>query len=125
MSGSKLAAERQALTIPEFCARQNEVRVDGVDVAAFIPWRSDCASLCATDPSCTTVGTCMPDNPWGAPCSVYAQRAGWCPGDQVATNLIDASAALTPGSHTIDFRIGGVPTGAYWLVSLDLALYGP
>ncbi len=114
-----------ALVCEEFCYKLNEVRVDGVARLSFGPWRADCSALCAAAPSCSTVALCTVDNPWGAPCSVYAPRAGWCPGDRVAPNELDAGAFLPPGDHTIDFTIPMADPAGSWLVSLDAVLYGP
>jgi hypothetical protein len=99
----------------EFESKENIVTVDGTEVYRFRPWREDCLRFRTINPYCRR----WSDGSWSSDYS----RSGWCPGDRVAPVEIDVSRLLTPGKHTVGFRIERIrPKGedghlGYWRVS--------
>ena len=105
----------------EFVTKDNVLRLDGVEVARWRPWRDDCDRLRARNPYCAK----WSDGAWS---SDYA-RSGWCPGDVVPPRLIDLGP-VAPGGHTLTWTVEGIrparpddPDGhhGYWRVSAAVA----
>jgi hypothetical protein len=65
----------------EFCRRTHHVFLDGQQIEQGIPWRKDCDQLCTTVTG-GPFGSYCKENPCGAPQSVTASRANWCPGSE-------------------------------------------
>lgn len=103
----------------EFITKDNVITVDGREVLRWRPWRDDCGQLRAINPYCAR----WSDGSWS---SDYA-RSGWCPGDVALPQVIDLTPWLTPGEHTISWRVEDIrPADAegnhgYWRVSAMLA----
>jgi hypothetical protein len=57
------------------------------------------------------------ENPCGAPSSVRAARANWCPGSLTSPHLIQNAALLQPGPHEFSWAIDQVAEGGNWLLS--------
>ncbi|MCB1181897.1 hypothetical protein KDM41_00535 [bacterium] len=99
----------------EFITKDNVILVDGVEVHRWRPWRDDCGDFRAVNPYCAKWG----DGSWS---SDYP-RSGWCPGDVTRPTFIDLSDVLTPGEHTVTWRVEDIrPADAegnhgYWRVS--------
>jgi hypothetical protein len=103
----------------EFCRRTHELRLDGEVLTELSPWRDDCASLCtmtANDSGYGPSSYCA-ENPCGAPESVRAPRANWCPGSMTPPFAIEAPALLMAGPHELTRSIPELATGGSWLVS--------
>ena len=102
----------------EFITKDNIISVDGVEVLRWRPWRDDCERLRAVNPYCAR----WSDGSWS---SDY-ERSGWCPGDVSLPDLVDLTPWLTPGRHTVGWRIEDIrPVNAegqhgYWRVSAML-----
>lgn len=104
----------------EFCQRTHELRLDG-ELLELVPWRSDCAALCtltANDGALGPAEYCA-ENPCGAPESVRAPRANWCPGSPTAPLLLEPPALTLPGEHVLGRRIPKLHEGGSWMVSLS------
>ena len=71
--------------------------VDGEEVYRWRPWRDDCGEFRAVNPYCAK----WSDGSWSSDYS----RSGWCPGDVAAPEFIDLSEWLTPGTHTLTWRV--------------------
>lgn len=103
----------------EFITKDNVIAVDGREVLRWRPWRDDCGRLRAINPYCAR----WSDGSWS---SDYA-RSGWCPGDVAVPQVVDLTPWLTPGVHTISWRVEDIrPADAegnhgYWRVSAMLA----
>ncbi len=99
----------------EFITKDNVILVDGQEVYRWRPWRDDCGEFRAVNPYCAK----WADGSWS---SDYA-RSGWCPGDVAEPEFIDLSAVLTPGEHTITWRVENIrPKNdedhhGYWRIS--------
>jgi len=102
----------------EFESKDNVITVDGVEVYRFKPWRDDCRQFRAANPYCRR----WTDGSWS---SDY-DRSGWCPSDKVDPVEIDLTRVLTPGPHTVGFRVQNIrPRGddgnlGYWRISAHL-----
>lgn len=99
----------------EFVTKDNVVLVDGVELHRFRPWRDDCRAFRDVNPHCRR----WFDGSWSADFS----RSGWCPGDAVEPVAIDATEAMTAGSHEVAFRVEGIRPKddgghGYWRVSV-------
>ncbi len=81
----------------EFISKANVISVDGVVVARYHPWRDDCRQFRDRNPY-TSHWT---DGSWSSDYS----RSGWCPGVEVLPMEIDLTDHLTPGKHTLRFRV--------------------
>jgi hypothetical protein len=81
----------------EFISKANVISVDGVVVARYHPWRDDCRRFRDRNPY-TSHWT---DGSWSSDYS----RSGWCPGVEVLPMEFDLTDHLTPGKHTIRFRV--------------------
>ncbi|MBK8164928.1 MAG: hypothetical protein IPK64_03070 [bacterium] len=103
----------------EFITKDNVISVDGREVLRWRPWRDDCGALRAINPYCAR----WSDGSWS---SDYA-RSGWCPGDVALPKMVDLTPWLTPGTHTVSWRVEDIrPADAeghhgYWRVSAMLA----
>jgi hypothetical protein len=104
----------------EFCQRTHELRLDGA-LLELLPWRSDCAALCTLTVNDGALGPpqyCA-ENPCGAPESVRAPRANWCPGSQTAPLVLDPTALTISGEHALRRSIPDLREGGSWQVSLS------
>jgi len=102
----------------EFITKDNVVMVDGKEVYRFRPWRSDCLRFRVLNPYTRR----WSDGNWSSDYS----RSGWCPGDKVDPVAIDLTEHLSPGEHTIGFRIENIRPEdenghfGYWRLSSHL-----
>jgi hypothetical protein len=104
----------------EFCQRTHELRLDG-ELLELLPWRSDCAALCTLTENDAPLGPpqyCA-ENPCGAPASVRAPRANWCPGSETPPLVLEPAALTMPGEHALGRRIPELREGGSWMVSLS------
>ena len=110
----------------EFCKRTHHVYLDDQPIEQIIPWRSDCTKLCTlTDGGpFGGAGQYCAQNPCGAPQSVDAPRANWCPGSETPPASWTLTALSTPGAHTFKFAIDGIFQGGDWRVSAVAYAYG-
>lgn len=96
----------------EFNPKPNVILLDGVEVARFVPWRSDCGTFRELNPSS--------GNFWNGLSSSDFSRSGWCPGTTVSPAIIPLGP-LTAGRHEIAVAIPmGAPEGgsfSSWNVS--------
>jgi hypothetical protein len=106
----------------EFITKDNVLLVDGREVFRWRPWRDDCQDFRAVNPYCAK----WADGSWSSDYS----RSGWCPGDVAAPQFIDLSDWLTPGVHTLTWKVEDIrpkdpadPDGhhGYWRISASLA----
>jgi len=106
----------------EFISKDNVLLVDGQEVFRWRPWRDDCEQFRTVNPYCAK----WSDGSWSSDYS----RSGWCPGDVADPQFIDLSDKLTPGLHTVTWRVEGIrakdpedPEGhhGYWRVSASLS----
>ena len=106
----------------EFITKDNVLTVDGREVHRWRPWRDDCREFRAVNPYCAK----WADGSWSSDYS----RSGWCPGDMVRPVEIRLDEALSPGPHTLAWRIEGIrpadpddPDGhhGYWRISASVA----
>lgn len=84
----------------EFVKKDNVIRVDGVVVYRYQPWRDDCRRFREINPYTRR----WTDGFWSSDYS----RSGWCPGDWVRPLVLDLTDHLTPGVHTIRVTIENV-----------------
>jgi hypothetical protein len=103
----------------EFCRRTHELRLDGALLEELLPWRSDCADLCTLTENDVAAGpqSYCAENPCGAPDSVRAPRANWCPGSLTAPFAIENPLLAQAGEHELTRRIQGLREGGQWRVS--------
>jgi hypothetical protein len=107
----------------EFCRRTHHVSLDDQQIQQTIPWRNDCDKLCTTTAG-GPFGPYCKENPCGAPQSVTASRANWCPGSETPPLAWTPAALSTPGSHTFRFAIDNIYQGGQWRVSAVAYAYG-
>lgn len=110
----------------EFCKRTHTIRVDGAELEAIKPWRSDCEKLCTIThygPANAGFDYCL-ENPCGAIQSVQASRANWCPGSMTPPFVWDAPALKVPGDHTFEWAISTVTDGGVWRISATYFAFG-
>jgi hypothetical protein len=110
----------------EFCKRTFTIRVDGVDLEAIKPWRTDCEKLCTLThygPAGGGFDYCL-ENPCGAIQSVQASRANWCPGSMTPPFVWDAAGLKVPGDHTFEWAISTVTDGGVWRISATYFAFG-
>ena len=107
----------------EFCARTHTLTADG---AAFVDakklWRTNCAKLCTLTKG-GPFGEYCKENPCGAPQSVRAPRANWCPGSETAPIVAEPEAFATPGPHRLGIAVNKVADGGQWRVSAKVFAY--
>jgi len=105
----------------EFITKDNVLLVDGIEVHRWRPWRDDCRDFRAVNPYCAK----WSDGSWSSDYS----RSGWCPGDVTRPEMIDLSSWLTPGEHTLTWRVEDIrpkdPADeenhhGYWRISASL-----
>jgi hypothetical protein len=108
----------------EFCKRSLTVTLDGAQLKKVIPWRSDCQDLCTLTDGGPFGGQYCLENPCGAPQSVEAPRANWCPGSMTAPYSWEAPALSTPGKHTLTWAYSDLASGGQWKASATYFAYG-
>ena len=78
------------LNCAEFCEMRHDIVIDGAIVESINPWRQDCPQ----NPVSPQYGT------WEYP------RNGWCPGAVALGDIVDITAAVTPGqTHEVDLNV--------------------
>lgn len=109
----------------EFCQRTHELGVDGELLPPLSPWRSDCAALCTLIDNDAGFGPARycAQNPCGAPSSVRAPRANWCPGSETPPIELEATSLLQPGEHQLTRRVRELHAGGLWTVSATYFAY--
>lgn len=108
----------------EFCARTHTLRADGTAILTDKElWRDDCDTLCTTTKGGPFSSYCK-ENPCGAPQSVAAPRANWCPGSQTPPIALDAAPFATPGAHTFELAVNKTAEGGLWRISAKVFAYG-
>ena len=108
----------------EFCERAHTLTADGAIVGAKrVMWRDDCDKLCTLVKG-GPFGEYCKENPCGAPQSVQAPRANWCPGSITKPLVLEPPAFATPGNHTFGLTIDKIADGAMWRVSAKVFAYG-
>jgi hypothetical protein len=108
----------------EFCNHPHQISVDGAPIKTLRAWRNDCSSLCSTVHG-PRFDYCL-ENPCGAPTSVVAPRANWCPGSMTPPFFWEDIPALgAPGSHTLSFSVMPLLPGGNWQASLVYYAFGP
>jgi len=80
----------------EFVQKKNTILLDGKEVFAFIPWRTECGSYRLANPASGNFEN-------GLSSSDYS-RSNWCPGTVTNPIYIDLGD-LTAGNHTIQVKI--------------------
>jgi hypothetical protein len=103
----------------EFCSRIHSLSLDGAVVDEFTAWRDDCGQLCSAahfESPERSFDYCS-ENPCGAPESVRAPRANWCPASVTAPHVLEHAALVAPGPHELQIEIGELAEGGNWLVS--------
>lgn len=107
----------------EFCKRTHTIAVDGSPVLERKAlWRTDCKSYCTLTKGGPFGEYCL-ENPCGAPTSVRAPRANWCPGTETLPVVLEPET-LTSGEHTLDLSIDKVAEGGSWQISIKVFAYG-
>jgi hypothetical protein len=84
----------------EYLPKRNTILIDGKEVFAFTPWRSDCGSYRLSNPASGNFSNGLS--------SSDESRSNWCPGTATNPIWIDLSN-LSPGKHTMQIKI---PQGA-------------
>jgi len=106
----------------EFITKNNVLLVDGVEVYRWRPWRDDCEDFRTVNPYCAK----WADGSWSSDYS----RSGWCPGDVADPMFIDLSDWLTPGRHSLTWKVEDIrpkdPEDAeghhgYWRISASIS----
>jgi hypothetical protein len=109
----------------EFCDREHKLQLDGLDVAAFHPWRTDCASFCTITRYDNGMGGgfdyCL-ENPCGAIASVQAPRANWCPGAETPPFVLEPQLGV--GEHTFGWQVSTIAEGGSWRTSATYFAFG-
>jgi hypothetical protein len=104
----------------EFCPRTHSLHLDGALLDEFLPWRNDCATLCTPasfQSDVLTIAEYCAENPCGAPASVRAPRANWCPGSVTWPRVVEGAALALPGEHELALQLDQLEPGGLWLVS--------
>ena len=110
----------------DFCQRTHHLQVDGVEIAAPTPWRTDCDKECTVahqGPAGRGFDYCL-ENPTGSYITVPKPRANWCPGTDTPPMTFDPTGLHAPGSHSFSYTIDGINTSGWWRVSAVLYLFG-
>jgi hypothetical protein len=109
----------------EFCDREHKLQLDGAEVAAFHPWRTDCATWCTITHYDNGNGGgfdyCL-ENPCGAIASVQAPRANWCPSQMTPPFVLEP--ALGVGEHTMSWQVSAIAEGGSWRTSATYFAFG-
>lgn len=111
----------------EFCNRVHTLRGDGQVLDMRVLNRTDCARLCTLQAFPTPNGgarMACAENPCGAPASVRASRANWCPGSVTEPILVTTPAWNRAGPHEFSFDIADIAQGGSWVVSATVFVYG-
>jgi hypothetical protein len=107
----------------EFCSRTHTLRADGTAILTDKElWRDDCDKLCTTTKG-GPFGSYCKENPCGAPQSVVAPRANWCPGSQTKPIALDVAPFATPGAHTFELAVNKIADGGSWRISAKVFAY--
>lgn len=107
----------------EFCLRTHTLRADGVALVTDKElWRDDCDKLCTTTKG-GPFGSYCKENPCGAPQSVAAPRANWCPGSETPPLALEAAPFATPGPHTFELAVNKSAEGGSWRISAKVFAY--
>ena len=107
----------------EFCQRVHHAYLDDQQIEQVTPWRNNCSSLCTVTTG-GPFGSYCAQNPCGAPASVRASRANWCPGSETPPYKWTPAALSTPGAHSFRFAIDDMYPGGEWRVSATVYAYG-
>jgi hypothetical protein len=110
----------------EFCQRTHTLSLDGAIVAEFDPWRSDCHTLCTLthyESDVVSADYCA-ENPTGAPESVRAPRANWCPGSVTPPFVVENETLTSPGAHEFAWSANAIAEGGSFLVSAVYYAFG-
>lgn len=106
----------------EFITKDNVLLVDGVEVYRWRPWRDDCEDFRTVNPYCAK----WADGSWSSDYS----RSGWCPGDVADPMFIDLSDWLTPGRHSLTWKVEDIRPKdpedteghhGYWRISASIS----
>lgn len=96
----------------EFVPKRNTILVDGKEIFAFIPWRTDCGSYRLSNPASGNFNDGLS--------SSDLSRSNWCPGTVTPPVYIELGK-LSPGKHSMQIKIPqGAPEGtsfSSWNVS--------
>jgi hypothetical protein len=99
----------------EFVKKENRISLDGEVIAAFTPWRDDCASFRRFNPTSGVWRVKTRDRKGGTMeeslASSDISRSGWCPGSQVEPMVFPLNG-LRPGTHTLSITI---PDAQAWV----------
>jgi len=102
----------------EFLTSTHVLRIDGVEVARWRPWREDAGNLHEINPT-----SYREDIDGRVLWSSDIDRAGWIPGERVEALMLPMPE-LTPGPHTIEIFVEGIlppseggDSGGYWRFS--------
>ncbi len=109
----------------EFCERTHELAIDDQPLPSLVPWRRDCATLCSLTDNDAPLGPAQycAENPCGAPASVRAPRANWCPGSATPPFALEAAVLSEPGEHHLTRVIRDLKPGGLWTVSATYFAY--
>ena len=96
----------------EFVPKKNTILVDGKEVFAFVPWRTDCGSYRLSNPASGNFNDGLS--------SSDLSRSNWCPGTVTPPVYIELGK-LSAGKHSMQIKIPqGAPEGtsfSSWNVS--------
>src|SRR5262249_33498552 len=106
----------------EFCQRTHVLALDDQTLAPEKPWRDDCAQFCHKRQGGPFGSYCEKD-PCGAPQSVAAPRANWCPGDFVPPFIYE-DAVTAPGAHHFSWTVSKVLAGGGIRTSAVIFAFG-
>jgi hypothetical protein len=110
----------------EFCQRTHTLSLDGATVAEFEPWRDDCETLCTLahyESDVVSADYCA-ENPTGAPASVRAPRANWCPGSVTPPFVVEHEALARAGAHEFAWSASAIAEGGSFLTSAVYYAFG-
>lgn len=101
----------------EFCERAHATTFDGKKLGSFSLLREDCDELCTLTAGPSDVMYCK-ENPTGAPQSVRAPRAGWCPGSLSPPKVWELEVRQREASsHTFGYAVDEIAEGGSYRVS--------
>ncbi|HEX6276889.1 MAG TPA: peptide-N-glycosidase F-related protein [Polyangiaceae bacterium] len=110
----------------EFCQRTHTLSLDGEELAALVPWRADCDTLCTLasyESDWLDIPEYCEENPIGLPASVRAPRANWCPGSVTPPFVLEPAELAVPGEHELTLELDALAEGGQWVESLVLFAY--
>jgi hypothetical protein len=109
----------------EYCQREQVIRIDGVEVARFTPWR-DCSGTCDLQSYDSPGGGapetqyCLQNPMTDSAEGMTRARSNWCPSQGVVPTEIPLPE-LSAGEHTLEIEVSRIPAGsARWWVSAAL-----